>query len=486
MGPTSPEAQSCKGLASELAMIKGWKKPDEAALAARMKHPSPLQTRFVELQKNKYFDGSCAAAILLNAVLLGAMVDTSAQGQMQPRDLPPAMRASDKVFTVWFFFELMIRMGSGAYWFIFGPNAGWNIFDLIAVALDIIISIADATQEAEGGAFGNLTAVRMLRVVRISRAIRIVRLFEFFAELRMMIFSVLRSGKSLVWSLTMFYVIIYIFAIYFVQSVSFHTVALSDDWNPAVQGSLHNDADYSTLRKHWQSIFWGQYTLYACMTGGYNWADVAAPLIDIHFVHGLMLMFFTFFTIFVVTNIITGIFVDTAIQSAQSDRDQVIEEQIRSRDTELGQMRQIFEDADVDGSGTISESEFEQHLDDARIRAHLRSMGLEVDEARGLFKLLDIDKSGEIGLDEFVFGCLRLKGGAKAIDLATLMYENKRLAVQIAKINQDVEAGFALLERNVGRIGERDAGCNSYVENIRTSRRDTSRIVSPRGARQYQ
>merc|ERR1740129_2309471 len=372
MGPTSPEAQSCKGLASELAMIKGWKKPDEAALAARMKHPSPLQTRFVELQKNKYFDGSCAAAILLNAVLLGAMVDTSAQGQMQPRDLPPAMRASDKVFTVWNFFELMV------------------------VALDIIISIADATQEAEGGSFGNLTAVRMLRVLRISRAIRIVRLFEFFAELRMMIFSVLRSGKSLLWSLTMFYIIIYIFSIYFVQCVAYHTVTLNDDWNPAVQGPLHSDEDYSALRKHWQSISWGQYTLYACMTGGYSWTEVANPLIRIGVLHGLLLVFFTFFTIFVVTNIITGIFVDTAIKSAQSDRDQVIEEQIRSRDSELGLMKQFFEEADMDGSGTISEEEFDQHLDDPRIRAHLRSVGLEVDEARGLFKLLDIDKSGEI------------------------------------------------------------------------------------------
>merc|ERR1712032_538992 len=108
--------------------------------------------------------------------------------------------------------------------------------------------------------------------------------------------------------------------------------------------------------------------------------------------------------------------------------------------------------ADLDGSGTISELEFEQHLDDARIRAHLRSMGLEVDEARGLFKLLDIDKSGEIGIDEFVFGCCRLKGGAKAIDLATLMYENKRLASEISKIAHNVEVGFDYVEKGVARV----------------------------------
>merc|ERR1711937_184734 len=58
--------------------------------------------------------------------------------------------------------------------------------------------------------------------------------------------------------------------------------------------------------------------------------------------------------------------------------------------------------------------------------AHLRAIGLEVNEALGLFKLLDVDETNEVSIQEFVVGCMRLKGGAKSIDLATLMYENKR------------------------------------------------------------
>merc|ERR1719382_246796 len=63
-----------------------------------------------------------------------------------------------------------------------------------------------------------------------------------------------------------------------------------------------------------------------------------------------------------------------------------------------------------------------------------RRLGLDPYEARGLFLLLDIDGSGEVDIEEFCCGCLRLKGGAKTVDLVTLMYETKRLAKQIGNL----------------------------------------------------
>merc|ERR1711908_73891 len=62
----------------------------------------------------------------------------------------------------------------------------------------------------------------------------------------------------------------------------------------------------------------------------------------------------------------------------------------------------------------------------------MRSLDLDVEEARGLFKLIDIDDTNEVGIEEFVTGCVRLKGNAKSIDLATLMYENKRMVQQFS------------------------------------------------------
>merc|ERR1711862_993694 len=53
--------------------------------------------------------------------------------------------------------------------------------------------------------------------------------------------------------------------------------------------------------------------------------------------------------------------------------------------------------------------------------------GLQITEAHGLFRLLDIDNSGQVSIAEFVLGCLRLRGSARNVDVATLLYENKRM-----------------------------------------------------------
>merc|ERR1712224_483211 len=99
-------------------------------------------------------------------------------------------------------------------------------------------------------------------------------------------------------------------------------------------------------------------------------------------------------------------------------------------------MGEVFREADIDGSGTITADELVQHLGNTVVLAHLHTLGLEVHEAVGLFRLLDVDESHEVSIDEFVVGCMRLKGGAKSIDLATLMYENKKMLDRIVRFEE--------------------------------------------------
>merc|ERR1740121_501202 len=234
-----------------------------------------------------------------------------------------------------------------------------------------------------------------------------------------MVYSILRSAPSLCWSMLVIIMIIYIFCIFMVQNVSEYLFQEGPDVN-----------NYEKLQDHWGSLTEGHYTLYQVMTGGISWGEVSNPLITIHWSNGVVIAFFVFFTVLVVSNIITGIFVDVAIQGAQNDREEAISEELHSKKNTAWRLKAIFDEADTDGSGAITFDEFERHLSDRRVRAHLASLGLEVDKAESLFRLLDVDDSNSIGLQEFVVGCVRLKGGAKSIDLITLMYENKRLLGQ--------------------------------------------------------
>merc|ERR1712014_133137 len=64
---------------------------------------------------------------------------------------------------------------------------------------------------------------------------------------------------------------------------------------------------------------------------------------------------------------------------------------------------------------------------------------LEPSDARGLFRLLDADSSGSVCAEEFFSGCLRLRGPAKALDLALLAHEVKGIAMDFKTHSQFVQ-----------------------------------------------
>merc|ERR1712159_167430 len=93
----------------------------------------------------------------------------------------------------------------------------------------------------------------------------------------------------------------------------------------------------------------------------------------------------------------------------------------------MKELLKVFSEADADQDGKITVEELEAFIHHGVGRHRLKHMGLDFPRARALFKLLDVDDKGVVAYEEFAIGCLRLKGGAKSIDTATLMYENKKM-----------------------------------------------------------
>merc|ERR1711933_528386 len=81
---------------------------------------------------------------------------------------------------------------------------------------------------------------------------------------------------------------------------------------------------------------------------------------------------------------------------------------------------------DKDGTGTISKQELMERLTSDETDAYLKTLDVTVSDAQGVFKLLDVTGSGEVSIDEFVLSLMRFQGGARAVDVATLLYEGKR------------------------------------------------------------
>ena len=73
-----------------------------------------------------------------------------------------------------------------------------------------------------------------------------------------------------------------------------------------------------------------------------------------------------------------------------------------------------FQLADTDGSGFLTESEFCNLLRDPRVKVWLKELDVELFDAARLFSLLDYNDGGTLSSHEFIEGCLRARGEAKA------------------------------------------------------------------------
>merc|ERR1712008_522639 len=168
-------------------------------------------------------------------------------------------------------------------------------------------------------------------------------------------------------------------------------------------------------------------TMFGVISGGEDWMTVMSPLADISGFYTFAFVVYIFVTTNGILHVIVGIFVESTMAASRNDKDLVISDELARKDSYMAQMNEVLRETDCDQSGTISWEEFEAHLNDHHVIAYFAALELDVAEARGLFELLDTEESNEVPIDEFVVGCFRLKGGAKGIDLAALMYENKKM-----------------------------------------------------------
>merc|ERR1712183_535826 len=95
------------------------------------------------------------------------------------------------------------------------------------------------------------------------------------------------------------------------------------------------------------------------------------------------------FTMLAVMNIITGVFVDNAVETARTQREFLVQKEMEVKEQWLKEMRAIFKEMDSDQSGTVSKTEISDFCDDDRVQYYFTALGLDVADTERLFELLD-------------------------------------------------------------------------------------------------
>merc|ERR1712232_748448 len=110
---------------------------------------------------------------------------------------------------------------------------------------------------------------------------------------------------------------------------------------------------------------------------------------------------------FVMLNIVTGVFVDTAMKVATEETDLQVATNISA--LYLGY------------KNSIRWEDFRSKLKESAMQEYFKGINVDISVAREIFNLLDGDGSGTLDADEMVKGLVRLRGTATQVDLSMLL-----------------------------------------------------------------
>jgi len=366
---------------------------------------------------SKYWDFGVTMVVLISAVNAGAQVDSEARngmmGKVQVFDYLDV--SCTAIFTV----ELILRIIAFGMQLL-SPKERWMFaVDLFLVLLgwtDFSLTVAFASSSAGSSA----TIGKMLRVVRIGRVLRLLRTARSLVELRIMGSMIISSFRSIFWLLVILVVDSYCFALMLTQGTTVYLQS-KDSWDaaPEIIEDLHTT---------FGSLPASMYALFKSMTGGRNWGEIADLASNTGETYRFLVMIYVFIHLFSVLNIVTGVFVDGAIELMKGDRIMMIQKDLKKREASANHLLYLLQEIDESGDGVITRDEFLDSMDRKRdVREFMDALNIDNDDVDGLFELLDRDMDGVVDVVEFVRGMERLKGEAKAADIQMLIMRSQRI-----------------------------------------------------------
>jgi len=350
------------------------------------------------------FDSVVCLLVVLNALLIGIETDYRARHVGDP--VPLIFTAMTYAFLFMFSCELVIRTYVFRGEFFWGLEWRWNMFDVLCVLPQLLsVALRPLLQWTRGNT--NTPIFRCARLIRLLRIARLLRLLHLLIELRTMVASIVGSARYLVWACVIIVLLVYTIAVFFTQEVT--------DWRASsVETSSAALTTSADLETYYGNVLSTSIFLWASISGGVDWWTVLKPLLfDVSPFAGVVFLIFIMFCVLVLMNVITGIFVEQATRTAQDDQNLYIAKHVID----------LFHGSDLASDGDISWEVFESKLQTPEVQALFKILDVDDVDAHRLFQLIDIGDYGRVNPIELMHGMLRLRGPAKALDLALLLSE---------------------------------------------------------------
>ena len=379
------------------------------------------------------FEAFFAVVIATNSLFIGITIEWEARERSFT--LPSSLFLIQIIYTFLFLSEVCVKLVVfGARHFFCSVSWAWNWFDLaivISAVFEVLVEIVAHDPQLSAGSSSNLRILRILRMTRLTRIFRVIRVVRFFRSLRTLVFSIVNTLKSLFWAMLLLALIMYVFGILFTDIAN----------NYIIEGGAADAT--AKLQTYFGSLHVSVHTLFMSISGGLTWIDATMALSEISWIWVYVFSCYIAFSLFAVLNVMTGVFCQSAIKGAERDQEMVVQSLIMDKHQLKSSLATLFQKMDDDQSGKLTLAQFEKHFQDEEVRVLFEALEIGATDAWSLFLSLDHNEDYQIEPEEFLEGCLQLRGTAKAIDLFMLRRQVAKMLLHLSSPRSDIQASVS-------------------------------------------
>jgi len=312
---------------------------------------------FPDIARSPTFEKMTLAVIAINALWIS--IDTDHNVADQLLDAQPVFQIAEHFFCVYFSFEWFVRFksfkrkrnGLRDAWFVFDSSL---VFMMVGETWGMTI-IMLASGGAGGGDLGNASILRMARLLRLSRMARMARLFRAMPELLILIKGMVAAMRSVLFTLCLLAIIIYVFGIAFRQLV----------------GDLaKNEEGYS----YFGSVPTAMHTLLIDGTLMDGTGAVIKELGNLGYFYAALFYVFILLAALTVMNMLIGVLCEVVSAVAATEKESLTVSFLH------GQLKSVMKTSglDKDNDGRISKQEFSTLLEYPTACRALKEVGVDV------------------------------------------------------------------------------------------------------------
>jgi hypothetical protein len=337
-------------------------------------------------------------------------------------------RIGEQIFLGLYSVEFLFKFWRQRSYFWVDSNWKYNWLDVGLISISLYFMVLSDV-------LAGVSWLRILRVCKLAKLLRVVKLASTFKVLRNMLTSLINSVGTLAWSLVLLLMILFLFALTFVQ----RTAAFL-----STEAATLDEAELTALVESFGGVGVTMRNLYMCMTGGNDWSVYYEPLAPTGVLNQLIFLLFVAFTQIALLNIILGVFVDKAMKNMSVGPQELALEHLEMEREQEQNLYDLCNHADQNGDGIITLQEWRRALNRGDLTGYLQMIGIRPENMIELFKVLQND-SGEVNVHRFVRGCICMKGNASSFDVHLVLQDIKDLSRLSDERHEELQQALAKL-----------------------------------------